>query len=371
MKNQLIELPRQQCHGTFVLPDFSPNIPARIGQDDELLKCLAQFSLASNAVGVPFPEGSFTTLEETVTRQWNHYLQATLSWEGQRQLAGNIEICVSAEKLEMRVAALPHGLCVIMLKPVIEALEAHQTGLGWYVLERIESASYRGMNIYGPRLLGHQTCGYLGDNYTDEEFAEILYEEENGEEFKGKVTPKMIAKCRESWQHFPSDVLAQVDGHAHLLGWKVKAEDKKKSSALTHKQVVAIAGTNKLTKELQECVQAAIELDKCLSKKSACDVYFGAIHDIDQMDGEQMDGIGTTCFMAWEDHDMLIEMVEHFERGAYESGTACEYLTMAFVDFEATMDEMKIMARGMRAYIKRWNALARLVACFPLIEDEE
>lgn len=96
--------------------------------------------------------------------------------------------------------------------------------------------------------------------------------------------------------------------------------------------------------------------------------------EVDQDEGEDFgdypEQVGAVCIVAWEETDMLLEMIEHSERGAYENGTAYEYQGMAWVPLDASSKEIKNLARELQAYLGRWNAMALLVSCFPFAEEK-
>lgn len=371
MKNHLLERPRLKSPGTFVLPQIASDIPARLGKETIKHQVLAKFALAAEAIGIPLPGGNFVSIEEVVHQQWANYLKATLGSEAHDYIAGNLEIVVSDNRLEARIASASN-LVVLKLKPVITALESQITGLGWYVMNVLDRAGCHGMTVYDCKLLGYQAMCYLYEAETDEEMASALYSEEHGRDPKKAEIPGLIEEYRDSHMYFPSDVLAQVDGHKHLLGWPSSPEVRAACKAFNPKKAAAALSENQLSQDLVKCVQAAITLDKLISKDKGRAFTWGGEEqdpDSDEYYDDQPELVGAVCVLAWENSQMLLEMVEHAERSAYENGSAYEYQGHAFVQLDASSVEIKNLARALRAYFERWNAMAKLVSCFPFAQE--
>ncbi|OZA47015.1 MAG: hypothetical protein B7X88_23000 [Polaromonas sp. 17-63-33] len=371
MKNSLLERPRLTSPGRFVLPQIATDIPARLGKESVKHQVLAKFALAAEAIGLPLPGGDFVSIEEVVHQQWGNYYNATMAPESNQFLAGNLEIVVSNKRLEARIASSPN-LVIVQAKPVITALESKMPGLGWYVMDVLGRAAGHGMNVYDCHLVGYQSQSYLFEAESDEEFAKNLFNEEHGSGPKAEDIPMLIEAYRDDYAYLPSDVLRQVDGHKHLLGWTDSSEAGRRRAFVSKHAEAALAGIA-LDPGFAKCVQAAIALDK-LFKKDKARAFSWSGEEVDPEDGEDFgdypEQVGAVCIVAWEETDMLLEMIEHSERGAYENGTAYEYQGMAWVPLDASSKEIKNLARDLRAYLERWNAMALLVSCFPFAEEQ-
>ncbi|WP_170954745.1 PRTRC system protein F [Polaromonas sp. AER18D-145] len=371
MKNSLLERPRLRSPGRFVLPQIASDIPVRLGKESVKHQVLAKFALAAEAIGIPLPGGNFVSIEEVVNQQWGNYYKATMGPESNDFLAGNLEIVVTNKRLEARIASSPN-LVMVQAKPVITALESKMAGLGWYVLDVLGRAAGHAMNVYDCRLLGYQSQAYLFEAESDEEFAKNLYAEEHGNHPEDADIPKLIEAYRDDYAYLPSDVLRQVDGHKHLLGWADSSGPGNRRAFVSKRAEAAFAGIA-FEPELAKCVQAAIALDK-LFKKDKAHAFSWSGEDVDPEDGEDFadypEQVGAVCIVAWEETDILLEMIEHSERGAYENGTAYEYQGRAWVPLDASSKEIKNLARDLRDYLGRWNAMAMLVSCFPFAEEQ-
>lgn len=371
MKNSLLERPRLKSPGRFVLPQIASDIPVRLGKESVKHQVLAKFALAAEAIGIPLPGGDFVSIEEVVNQQWGNYYKATMGQESTHYLAGNLEIIVSNKRLEARIASSPN-LIMVQAKPVITALETKMPGLGWYVLDVLGRAAGHAMNVYDCRILGYQSQVYLFEAESDEEFVKNLFHEENGSYPKAEDIPLLIEAYRDDYAYFPSDVLRQVDGHKHLLGW-TDGSSTVSRRAFVVKHAEAALARIALEPELAKCVQAAIALDKLFTMDKVRAFNWSG-EEVDPEEGEDFgdypEQVGAVCIVAWEETVMLLEMIEHSERGAYENGTAYEYQGMAWVPLDASSKEIKNLARELQAYLGRWNAMAMLVSCFPFAEEQ-
>lgn len=358
MESTLLERPVRQ-HGTFVLPGIASDVPLTLGTLSNAYQLLARFSLAAEQAGFELPGGDFINVESTVKQQFQGWLDKQITPTAHQLLGGQPNIEVNDQQVLFYMQA-PSNLEVVRLSPVIEALEAKVPGLGWYVNHVIEQAPGHGMNIYGPSLMGYQAMYYLQEAESDEEFVIARYEEEHGEPPASEDIPKLTEQYRQDHAYFPSDVLAQVGGHCHLLGWSTGLNKVKR---LSSRQAMRAVKTATLSKALQQCVQDALDLDRLFRRDKERTFCWDGSDDVEPM--------GAVCFVAWDEFSLLAEMAEHYEQDLYNGGQAIEWLTRLSVSASASPEELKQMARHVRSYFERWNALGKLLSNFPAVQGEE
>lgn len=351
MKSSVLERPVHQ-HGTFVLPAIASDVPTTIGTLAGAERLLASFALAAEKAGFPLPGGEFTSVESTVKLQLQAWLDEMVKPIAGQLIVGSPTIEVSDHSITFAMEARSN-LGLYRLKPVFEALEAKVEGLGWYVYNVISSSPGHGMNIYGPSLMGYQAGGFLEGAESDEEFVTELFLMENSESPLPEDIPALIEQARESYAYLPSDVLANVENHRQLLGWSTEGKGPRQ---LDFKRVKAILKTSNLPRRLRQCVEDAVELDRLYrADKERAFCWDGS---------DDAEPIGAVCFLAWDDADLLIDMVEHYEQDQYNNGCGMECLARITVMADAPQEEIKQLARHVRAYFERWNGLAKVLGHF-------
>lgn len=353
MESIAIERPAPKAHGTFVLPQISLEVPLVIGGESLAHQILAKFSLAAEKFGMALPGGDLPKVEDIVQKQLQDWLDIQIGINARKCLNGQPHVVASMDEIEFFMRA-SSNLELLKLKPVIDALEAEVPGLGWYVVDVIERSAGRGINLYSPSSMSHYAYYYFNGAESDEEFVKDRRAEEGEDDPSPDELTALIKQAKDDYGYLPSGLLESVDGHAHLLGWTA-ADVKQKRKHLKKRQVIALLKSVKLADELRQCVTDAIVLDRLYSKDKG-------VYCWDNSD--EVEQIGAACFIAWDNADMLMELVQHHEEDIYNSGTAFECLYRLNVAAGAMPGEFEQMARRMRAYFDQWNALGNLLAHF-------
>jgi PRTRC genetic system protein F len=354
MNSIAIERPAPKAHGTFVLPLISPAVPMVIGGEVIAHQSLAMFSLAAEKFGFDLPGGDLTSLESIIQLQLQNWLEKQITDNARICLNGQPSVVATSEEITFYMNAVSN-LELFHLKPIIDAIEAKAPGLGWYVVDVIERSSGRGITVYGPSAMAHHSVSYFNGAESDADFVKEMQAMEGHEDPSEEDMAELVEQAREDHAFLPSDVLASVDGHSHLLGWATPGSKLVKRKWLTKKQAVLALKASDLPEDMRNCVTDAIALDRLYSKDKGAYCWDGS---------DEVEPIGAACFVAWDDASILMELIGHYEEDTYNSGMAHECLCRFNVNTGATPGEFKNMARLMRAYFDQWNALGNLLMHF-------
>ena len=350
MKSKAIERPLPKSHGTFVLPQVSSEVPLIIGGEFIAHQSLAMFSLAAEKVGMALPGGPVTKLEAIVKDQLQGWLDMQIGTKARETLRGQPALLADSDGIEFFMKA-SSDLELLRLKPIIDALEANVAGLGWYVVDVIEKSHGRGIGLYSPASMSHHSDYYFSGAVSDEEFVKEMRAQEGEDDPSPEEMDVLIEQARNNFGYLPSSMLDSVDGHAHLLGWS-SPDGIPKRKLLKSKQVTSLLKKTDLPEPLRQCVLDAVALDRIYRTSKG---EYSWDHSNDE------DPIGAACFIAWNSADMLFELVQHYEKDAFNSGTAIECLCRLKVAAGATPEEFEKFARLLRTYFHQWNALGNLL----------
>lgn len=347
-------------HGGFCLPAIDPEIPPELDQGVRRRQILAKFVGFAAKAGVSLPSGAFTSIDQVVQAQWQQHLEQTYPTGTFGRLAGKPEVLVTDTQLAVTITS-EHRLNAYRMKPVVEALEKSQPGMGWFLEDVISTASHYGHELYTMGHVSHwldYTFGYL-DELTDEAYARHLLEQEGNEVGKDSVPEATIERLRGEYSHWPSDVIEEVDGHKHLLGWAspglVRATPAQARIWLQKHPRHAHAKT----------VELALKL-MALFKRSDQDFVWDGQHD----DSET---IGAMAFIAWDHPGLLFEAVQHNEEMAYQGGMGVEAYArcQVLLEPETATAEIRRLAKATVNYMKRWALLEDLLSRLPICEGDE
>ena len=336
-----------------------------LGGESVAFQSLAKFSLAMEKLGLPLPGGLFTNPAKILKEQLHNWLEAQIGPSARAILNGAPHISATVEGMVFSMGATT-DLELIKLKPLVETLESHHAGLGWYAVAVIERASVRGNGLYTPGSMAYHAQSYFHGAESDREFVTEMRAMEGMDAPTDEEMPELLERALDDYGYLPSSLLASVDGHAHLLGWQ-PAEGAPRVVRLKRAEVVARLKRLELPQQLLQCVNDAMALDALLQKHNT--VYApGRLHY-----EEDMEPIGAACFVAWDNPDLLFELAGHFEEDAYNCGTASENLVLLEVKAGASPTEFERFARLVRDYFLQWNALGNLLAHFaqPIGNDHE
>lgn len=173
--------------GCFCLPAIDADIPTALDEGAKRREVLSRFAAAAAAEGVKLPAGDFRSIEQVVQAQWQQYVNsyADGTFGG---LAGLPAVEVTDEKLTVVIESRS-TLNAYQLKPVVEALEKSQAGLGWFVEAVISSASYFGHELYTMGFVAYMldNLHWNVDEHTDDAYARAMLMEEGSEPPEGPI----------------------------------------------------------------------------------------------------------------------------------------------------------------------------------------
>ncbi len=219
MQTNTAPVPRAAPPGCFYIPAIDAAIPDKLCQDVKRGQMLARFATVAADAGVPLPEGTFLSIEEVAAAQWQQWFQRSFPADAFRGLVGAPVLRVTDEVLQVVIGA-KSNLDVYRLKPVIEKMESTAPGLGWFVHSVINLASCHAHEIYDMSRASYMMDAYYWDmdEFSDEAYARLVMQHEGQDPPNGPIPPETLAQLRTEYRYWPSDVLKDVDGHAHLLG---------------------------------------------------------------------------------------------------------------------------------------------------------
>lgn len=354
MNPSVLERPVRQ-HGTFVLPEIASDVPVILGSKHLPEMLLAKFSLAAERAGMQYPGGKYTNLEDVVAKQLQGWIEQNVSKDALELMAGSPSITASDSGLSFFMNA-ESSLRTFRLKPVVESLEAVKPGLGWFVSDVIASSSGKGMNVYGPSLIGCRAEGFFYGETSDEGLARAIASENGEQEPETDEEVKTVLQDNaENWPFYPSHVLEDVEGHAHLLGWDAK-DGKKRSQYLTVKSVQRALKKLDMAPNLRACVEQAVQLKLAYDRDKD--------HDYAWCYDDDAEPIGGVFFLAWDSPDILYEMVEHEETELLNGGTGTDCLMRLHISSDAVEGDFDQLARKIRVYFEMWSALGKLMRHF-------
>lgn len=315
---------------------------------------------------MPLPEGGFLTIEQVLAAQWNQFLASRYPSGTFEALAATPVVEIDDAFLRIIMYAQSH-LNAYQLQPVIEPLEAETTGLGWFVEAVLTQASGHGLLLYDMGMASYMLEVFHADleEFTDQAYARALLLQ-NGRQLprRGRPLPQQtIDQLREQYGFWPSDLLADVGGHAHLLrqGYVPAAARPKVLSARGAARWLA----NHSGHALSGAVAAAIALQGALARDPQR--AFSWNGEVDETET-----LGALGFVAWQQPQLLFEAVQHFEENQHNGGMAVEALARRILPLaDASAAQLRALARGTVAYLHRCALLARLLACFPIWEDSD
>lgn len=364
MQTQQAHSMRHAWQGSFVLPQVDAAVPHVLSKGGERSTVLARFSRAAAAVGVPLPEGSFSTIEQVVQAQWAQYAATKYP---EIDVPGVLAVVAHDDRLSV-IARPVQTLDIFDAKPLVESLELAAPGLGWFVYSCLTQAHAHGVTVYDLEMACSHFLHMHGDleSFTDEAYVEHLRDYEGiGIE---NATPEVIERLKEDFSHFPSDLLKDVDGHAHLLGWS-----RKRPKHMTRREASMWLSENEYG-EHAATVRAALELDKAWARDRECAFNLSSLYDPEGYE-EYPQSVGAVCWMTWgrPSWGLLSEAIEHYETDAYNAGCAVECFGVASLAHPDDTSDGKLRKFALQTaqYLERMQLLSQLLAFFPRLYDEE
>lgn len=349
--------------GCLSLPILDDAVPARLGQERLRQRTLARFAIAAARSGVQLPAGGFHAIEQVLVAQWNGFLARRDPTGSADVLAGTPVLEIDDDALRVVIHAQSR-LNAYRLRPVIEQLEAQATGLGWFVEGVLTQASAHGLQIYDMRMASTLLDVFHGEleEFSDPGYARAILQA-HGDAAGDAAAPipqDTLDALRSDYGFWPSDLLADVGGHGHLLApWYSRQGARPQTMG-------ARCATRWLRRHRGHAgavvVNAALRLQRALARdRERAFVWTG---------DDDTEPLGALCFLAWDAPELLLEAVQHFEENQYSGGLAVEAFARCVLPLSQASDaQLRQLARRTAAYLHRWTLLAQLLAHFPLWED--
>lgn len=351
---------RDASPGSFLIPAIDPAIPPAMSQDANRSRTLARLAKAAAAEGIPMPSGEFLNVEDVVKAQWTQHLARFPDgvFEGVR---GEPAISVTDTSLSVVIGART-SLCVYQLKPIVEQLEAAAPGLGWFVQGALQEANYHGHEQYEMSRATYILDGlhWDMDEFTDQAYARRLLEDQGVAPPEGEIPVETMESLRADYSFWPSEILDEVEGHDHLLGMSSKKPKRLKPAAA--KQWLRQNASHALA----EAVRTGLDLIKaCDADHERKFVWNGQEDDLDSM--------GALCFVCWDNPNLLLEAISHYEQNQYNGGQCVEAFARHVLDLTGpvTDAQLRTFVRAAADYFNRWALLGKLLSHFPTWEDDD
>ena len=358
--------------GCFALPALSAEIPFALEQATERKRVLARLALAGEAGGLALPGGMMHTLEEVVAQQWSNYTEALTPRAGEG-MKGTPTFLVTDEQLQVVIGARP-DILTYRLKPVVDPLEAALPGLGWFITSVLDQVQSKGLFCYDmPMVVYHLDYRLTElDEFTDQCFARVVLMEEGDYDYEPgtPVSDETMEALREQYVHWPSDILAAVDGHQHLLGtvsYRPARDKRAKGTPVSLAKVKHWLRANAQHPQAS-CVHAAVALKAAVSKRNAADFNF-----FSNANGSDVESIGAMCFVAWDDPHLLWETASHAEEQAYNCGDVMEAFARKTIPLDKGLTDQQLadLVTETKGFLNLWHLLEELMSHLPVHGDDD
>ncbi len=329
---------------------------------------MAGFALKGHALGVPLPAGKFTDPKNSLKKQWEQYIKAEC---GENDLINlHLQVSVEDSALAVYASACPR-LNVFRLKPVIERIKAVDEKVAWFVYDAVRKASSHNYPVYQlsdfadfAQMVWHR------ESVTDEEMAEQLRQEED--------TPDAtIEDLRKTYSFpWPSALAVAVDGHEWMLnrqhysyGRHVPASKPPAIATLKKAKEFAESGA---PAQLRRVVAAAIALVTEVARKSSTMRTIarpGREDDEDEDYHEHVNSCGASCGVVWDDPEVFLEALYHWETSEMESGETTEVHLVLTADLGCEEQYEKVVQQ-LKDLIRHHVCVSRLLQQFPRLNDD-
>lgn len=355
-------MPEPFAPGAWVLPSISADVPLKMTRGASATDVNgASLALDAHALGVRIPDGEFTTVKDTLTRQLASYVSKQIDPAEPVDL--DFHLSIEEEQINLVLAA-QSSLEVLILGPLIERLNEHAQGLGWFVYEVISRA---GCNypVYNDSML-LQICEWIwfDPDQSDAEFAEQLLNE-NGEERYGRSDDEIIDSLTAGYR--PSDALEMIGGHAWMMGTHrhrngVSVEVRKRPRSLPLREVNRLLQSD-MPQDLRAVLIDTLMLRKQVVRKNQ------KVHTAYPFPkGEQPEAFGqpfgASCIAVWNWTVFAQEIINHFEECAMNDGESNE-IHMHFRADPDDEESIKELIRSFKDVVAWHSAIGRVLKHFP------
>lgn len=347
--------------GAWVLPSISADVPLTMTRGASATDVNgASLALDAHALGVRIPDGEFTTVKDTLTKQLAAFVSKQIDPAEPVDL--DFHLSIAEEEINLVLAA-QSSLDVLILGPLIERLNEHVQGLGWFVYEIISRAGLK-YPVYNDAML-LQLCEMLwfDPDQTDADFAEYLLEE-NGEERDGRSDDEIIESLTAGYR--PSDALDMIGGHAWMMGTHcfrngVSVEVRKRPRSLPLREVNRLLQSD-MPQDLRDVVIDTLKLRKQVVRKNQ--KVHTAYPFPQEEDGWHGQPYGASCIAVWQWTDFAQEVVNHFEECEMNAGESNE-IHMHFRAYPDDEESIEELIRSFKDVVAWHSAIGRVLKHFP------
>lgn len=359
---------RARYTGFFALPEIALEVPTKgsSAEQDYLWALLVQTGVRQ---GLSLPAGHFGSITEVLKAQWQLFIDRLPHVPG-RIAMGKLAFALDDESLEIWIEA-EQDINIHRLKPVIDALEARQKGLGWYVWQVLcVNANVAGFHTYDDAFAVRQLCReyYEMNRFDDKEYMQAVLNYNGIDVPDGKNTPKHLDELLQEnglKPNLPSKLLQDFDGHAQLLGLGWINDLPKSDEQLDAKQAAQWVECSQ-DGELASVVHDALALDEALVDSKNWSFNWWSHENPDDADP-----IGAMAFVVWDNEAFATEAAEHYETNSYNSGNGVEAFARSVVQLcdisETRLDQL---AADLSKYLNCWVLYEKLLAHFPVQRNE-
>lgn len=344
----------------WVLPTFSPEIPLELSRADAEAINLADFILLAHKKGIRIPDSIYTTTSELMTQQFANYARSQVK-NVKVELPLDLSILAIDKKIEFAANATDRFQGIYQLKDPVERLNAASPGLGWFITDTIGKGHAVGLTTYDPRRIASCVQLIWFDSETDHEAAaEFLDMDEKD------ITDQHIEDARNERTFMPSDFLASVGGHKHLLSWSQTKTEQKASRSMSASQVRACIHKLNLVDADRALVMYALEFHDSIKvrKADAAISPNGWFEHEDLPEFECMDAIGSLAFIVWDDSEFAREAISHYEEYVMCGEGSHTQLVGLFVELDEPASWGPFID-AYKLYIKRYAAFSNFIGALP------
>lgn len=348
--------------GAWVLPSISSDVPLALTRGASATDVNgAVFALEAHAAGVRLPAGEFTNVKETLKKQLAEYVSALCDPQEPTKL--DFHLAVGEEEIDLVLTAQSE-LEVVVLAPLVNRLNEHRQGLGWFVYEVIRKAGAKYPIYDDNALLSLCEMLWFDPNLTDTEYADRLLDE-NGEDREGRSDDEIIEHLTAGYR--PADAQDMLAGNDLLL-WSQRHLPSRKDMDLKKPEVLSLSAVKAVLKgdmpeDLRMVVTDALGLHKQVTRKGQR-VHHATPWPEDESGQYHGQPYGASCIAVWKWTDFSGEIINHFEECEMNGGES-DSTHMHFKAYPDDDESVKDLVKAFKDVVAWHSAVGRLLKHFP------
>lgn len=331
------------------VPSIDAKIPELLERERPGARLVAQASLAFHRMGLRLPNEPFTTLDNALRAQFLN-LPCLKALEASKQLPLTIAVehCDETEVgPQLRIRGLPdQGLPVFSLKRDVERMNAEVPGLGWRLTDALSECHRLGLRTFEPSYIGMMAdYQFFYDAKNDRDQALYALGED-------EVTDAQIAEFLDECFCTVSRFADYFGGHRHLVGLMEGPAPR------APKRISKDAQISRESQAILKAIQRFLNHGQASAKALAgfrSERFETSPYDV-----------GALAFVVWDKYDLVGEIVEHFERDAYEGGDSEEVL----FEYELNLKEPGTWPAFLEGYKSLMAAYAAYCDLLALLQQE-